>query len=810
MVWLSELEPITGGRFLQMPDDRKITNLVTDSRKAVVRPGSVFFAIHGDRHDGHNFIRELYDSGLRNFVVEKTIDIAGMPDVAILETNSSVDALQAVAAHHRKKFSIPVFGITGSNGKTIVKEWLYQVLMSERHILKTPGSYNSQIGVPLSVWQLNDSHDLAIFEAGISMPGEMERLKRIIEPTIGIFTTIGTAHSEGFDSESRKIEEKLKLFGAVECLIYCKDHTDIDREVMRQGIPSLHWGVHPDSNVHLSVQGNAAVVAYNGKHVTIKLPFSDRASIENFMHVLTALLYLGYEFDWIEKAMMQLRAVPMRLEMKEGINQCQIIDDTYNNDLGGLQISLDFLNNQHHRRKKILILSDILQSGEEETALVKQINQLLTRNSITFFIGIGPVLKRNRNLIGIDAQFFDSTEEFLRDFDRDSMQHAMILIKGARIFGFEQIVKALQLKSHATVMEIDLGAMVHNLNFFRSRINSDTKIMAMVKAFAYGSGMQEVASLLQYHKVDYLGVAFADEGATLRKSNIRLPIMVMSPSPDAFEALVEYNLEPEVYSFSILDQLIGFLGGRACKVHIKIDTGMHRLGFEVDDMPQLAERLRNNKNIVVASVFSHLAGADDKIHDAFSKDQASRFVKCAEILSALSGERPIWHLANSMGILRHADYQFDMVRLGIGLYGAGVDPYVNFLRPVATLKTFVTQLRKIEKGETIGYGRRGKAAKPMIVATIGIGYADGFSRAFSNGVGEVLINGVRCPVVGNVCMDMTMIDVSNAPVKEGDEVIVYGKELPIDEVASKINTISYEILANTSERVKRVFWAESI
>jgi alanine racemase len=522
--------------------------------------------------------------------------------------------------------------------------------------------------------------------------------------------------------------------------------------------------------------------------------------------------HLGLSVAVIQESIQELRAVPMRLELKEGINQSQIIDDSYNNDLAGLQISLEFLANQYHKTQRRLILSDILQSGLEPAVLATRIRELVMKNKVDRFVGIGPVLMAYRDWFDNRAHFFASTEDFLAHFDVNELHNEVILVKGARPFQFEKITRRLQRRVHGTIMEIDLGAIVHNLNFFRSRIKHSTKIMVMVKAFAYGSGSTEIANILQYHKINYLGVAYADEGIELRKNNISLPIMVMNPSEESFAQMAAYNLEPEVYSFKTLQALLTFQNGNPCKIHLKLDTGMHRLGFEEEDLSSLIALLQENKHLHVASIFTHLAGADEKEHDEFSRQQAADFMRWADQISAALGDKPIYHALNSPGILRLPDLQMDMVRLGIGLYGVDPTPYkFDQLQPVATLKTLISQIKYISAGETIGYGRRGKAEKDMTLATIAIGYADGFNRAFSRGVGEVLIRGQRAKVTGNVCMDMTMVDITHiGDAREGDEVIVFGGALPIQEVSASVGTIPYEILTNTSERVKRVFVAESI
>ncbi|MBI1770055.1 MAG: bifunctional UDP-N-acetylmuramoyl-tripeptide:D-alanyl-D-alanine ligase/alanine racemase [Bacteroidetes bacterium] len=810
-MFFSEIEKIAKGKVLQLHRDASIQNLVVDSRKAIVGEGSVFFAISGPRNDGHQYVSDLYHTGIRQFIVQKIIDYKNFPEANILLVDSSIDALQSMACAHRSHFSVPVIGITGSNGKTIVKEWLYQLLSPDSTIVKNPGSYNSQIGVPLSVWAMQSFHQLGIFEAGVSIPGEMEKLEKIIMPTIGVFTNIGTAHDEGFENIQQKINEKLKLFTNAKVLIYCSDHFEIDRAVRQAGIPSLSWGRTGGAEIKLT--GDSVVeVNYQMKSFKLSFPLADKASLENSFHCVAVMLHLGYDVDVIQKRVSNLQPVSMRLELKEGINNCQIIDDTYNNDLAGLQISLDFLASQQ-KKKKSVILSDVLQSGISEADVAKSIASMLMKNGVTRFIGIGSTLHSQKKVFGNTSanSFFKTVEEFIKQFDFNSIENEILLVKGARVFQFEKIVQRLQRKAHGTVMQIDLSKMIHNLNFFKSKLKPGVKIMAMVKAFAYGSGSEEVANLLQYHKVDYLGVAYADEGVELRRKNISLPIMVMNATEESFDSLLSNKLEPAMYSLKMLKAFAVFLNSRSASVHIEVETGMQRLGLSENDMDEVLEFLKHQKNIKVASVFSHLAGSDESIHDGFSKEQFDRYQKFYNRLSSELNTKPLRHLLNSAGILRLPDFQMDMVRLGIGLYG--VDPTAeNFseLQPVATLKTVISQIKEIRKGETVGYGRKGKAEKEMTIATIAIGYADGFSRSFSRGKGLVLVNGKKAPVIGNVCMDMTMIDITGIAASEGDDVIIFGDDLPIHEVAESIGTIPYEILTNTSARVKRVFVAEGI
>ncbi|MEJ7643226.1 MAG: bifunctional UDP-N-acetylmuramoyl-tripeptide:D-alanyl-D-alanine ligase/alanine racemase [Chryseolinea sp.] len=811
MIRFSQLEGIIRGSVLSSSIDTDIQSVCIDSRKAGIPQKSIFFAIRGERHDGHDYLQALYKAGFRQFVVETTaLDLRTMNGCNIIQVASSVIALQQLAAFHRKNFSIPVLGITGSNGKTIIKEWLSQLLSGDKVVVRNPGSYNSQVGVPLSVLQIQSHHQIAIFEAGISKPGEMKKLEQVIRPTIGIFTNIGTAHDEGFKDRNEKINEKLKLFSHSDIVIYCKDHKALHNLISNSNLKTITWGTE-DSDIKISHHQEHLTIAYHNSNTYLSIPFSDAASIENLSHCISAMIVMGYAPSGLQKLIAGLRPVKMRMQLKDGVNRCQVIDDTYNNDLGGLQIALQFLSNQNQKKKKRVILSDIFESGLSGDALVASMLKILDNNDSPTVVAIGPVLSSFRSSFPPSAVFYLSTQEFLDRFDFSTLHDEVILVKGARNFRFEKIISRLQRKVHGTVMEIDLDALVHNFNYFKSRIRPTTKVMVMVKAFAYGSGSTEIANLLQYHQADYLGVAYADEGIELRRNNIGLPIMVMNPTEESFESLFAYNLEPEIYSIKILRSILIYLQNRPCTIHLKLDTGMRRLGFDSDTLEELKTILISNSNLRIASVFSHLAGADEGGHDYFSRQQFDTFLSAANSISEAVGYKPLYHILNTPGILRLPEYQLDMVRLGIGMYG--IDPTGNGsypLQPVATLKTIISQLKAVRKGESIGYGRRGVAAKDLKIATIAIGYADGFSRAFSGGVGEVLVNGMTAKVIGNVCMDMTMIDVTGITTEEGDEVILFGKDLPIQRVAAKINTIAYEILTNTNERVKRVFLATDI
>ena len=818
MLLFSQIPPLVKGTVLQAAQDGEIRYLLTDSRKVVPSPKGLFFAIQGLRHDGHDYIGELCQQGISYFVVERDVDFSKYPAAGFVRVTSAMEALQAVAMHHRQQFTCPVIGITGSNGKTIVKEWLFQLLSTHYRCVKSPGSYNSQLGVPLSVWEMSDQHDLGIFEAGISRPGEMQRLEKMIRPTIGILTNIGPAHDEGFASSEMKAAEKVQLFREARVVIYNSDDPIAEQALQALSGPGtqlLGWGQKPGSKVLLKFKNsNEVTISGYFDPINLTLPFDDPASQQNVLHGVMLLLWLGFDAARISEKISQLRAIPMRLELKPGIQQCRLVDDSYNNDLEGLRISLDFLNGIN-QPKKTVILSDILQSGISSEALCRKVALIITEKGVHKFIGIGEIFSQHKAIFEqllLHTEIYKSTDGFLQKADWRGFVNEAILVKGARVFQFEKIVQRLQKKIHGTVLAIDLAAMVHNLNFFKSLLNPGVKVMVMVKAFAYGSGSAEIAGLLQYHRVDYLGVAYADEGVELRESHIQLPIMVMNPSEESFATLLAYDLEPEIYSLGLLQAFIGFLDGRPGRIHLKLDTGMHRLGLEAQEVETAINALKSHPEIEIVSIFSHLAASDEARHDTFTAAQSRRFTDMTGRCKSALNISPLLHLINSAGILRFPDLQFDMVRLGIGLYG--IDPSATFqekLRPTATLKTVISQIKVVPSTESVGYGRAGTLETDKRIATLAIGYADGYHRAFGKGVGEVLLHGKRAPVVGNVCMDMTMVDITDIPeAREGDEAIIFGPQLPIQQVAAKIGTIPYELLTNTSERVKRVFFAEGI
>lgn len=819
MISFNQLPSITGGEIIQLRKDLVIRYLLFDSRKPVISPGSLFFCIRGERRDGHQFVAELYEKGIRQFVVQTDYEVPSVfSEANFIRVPDPVEALQKIAAWHRRQFSFPVLAITGSNGKTIVKEWLFQALNDRFFIVRSPRSFNSQIGVPLSVWQMEDAHDLAVFEAGISQIGEMEKLEAIIQPDYGIFTNIGSAHDEGFESKEQKIREKLRLFRGVRKLIY---HTGQQEAayIIRSEIPSerlFSWGEDEDADVRIrrkTINDSGMEVELevdNGIHI-LPVPFSDPASFENAMHCIALMLLFDIPFQEISARIARLRPAEMRLELKEGIQGSYLIDDAYNNDLAGLSTALQFLEQQNQRERKTLILSDILQTGVEPQKLYAQVAQMVKENQLAKVIGVGEELSRFAGLFPSDAHFFRSTEDFLNSSVSRAFSREMILVKGARLFAFEKIIQRLTERVHGTVLEVNLDALSHNLNFYRSFLKPETRIMVMVKAFAYGSGGPEVSNLLQFHKVDYLAVAYPDEGIQLRNQGIHLPVMVMNPSLNAFEKMIEYKLEPELYSLAILRDFIRFSEDVSAplSIHLKLDTGMHRLGFEEKDISLMLELLKEVPHIRVKSVFTHLAAADEASFNSFTQSQVSAFIRMYGLIEEGLGYAPIRHVLNSAGIVRFPDFQMDLVRLGIGLYGVEANGLAQEkLRTVGTLKTVISQIKELESGDTVGYSRKGKISGPSKIATISIGYADGYDRRLGNGVGNVSVNGMLCPVIGNVCMDMCMIDVSGTDAKEGDEVIVFGENPSISELAEKVGTIPYEILTGVSERVKRVFYSE--
>jgi len=798
-------------------NETAISVLLTDSRRITNAADALFFALSG-RRNGHEFIAEAYAAGVRNFVVKHGPEIK-MPNANFLIVDDVLAALQILAAYHRNKFDLKVIGITGSNGKTIVKEWLYQLMAADYNIVRNPKSYNSQIGVPLSLWQISDKNDLGIFEAGISTVGEMERLAAMIKPEIGVLTHIGSAHDEGFESREQKVLEKLLLFKDSRLLVYNYDQM-LDYEGSITAKERFTWSMNfKEADLYIFSETIIAKnfylrAMYKGHEIECLIPFLDKASFENAITCWATMLATGYSPEIADDRIERLMPVSMRLELKNGVRDCSIIDDSYNSDVQSLEIALNFLGQQNQHQKKTLILSDIFQSGLEEDVLYKQVADMVKAKKIDKFVGVGSALVGHEQYFDVpEKHFFSDTASLLKRMNALNFQNEDILIKGSRSFEFERVSRALVQKGHETVMEINLNTLLNNLNFYKARLKPGVKIMAMVKAFSYGSGTFEVANMLQYNKVDYLAVAYTDEGIALRQSGITLPIMILNPEVSAFDKLDEYKLEPVIYSFDLFDDFIKYAksaGIANYPVHIKIDTGMHRVGFEGYEVETLCDLLEINPFVQVLSVFSHLAASDASQHDGFTLKQIQRFEKAYKLIEKTLGYKVIKHIDNTAGITRWPNAQYDMVRLGIGLYG--VDPATSAdesgLQPIASLKTSVSQVKKVLAGDTIGYNRNGSLSRDGKIATVRIGYADGYLRAFGNGVGHMLVNGTLVPTVGNISMDTCVLDVSNVEVHEGDEVIVFNHELRVEELAREIGTIPYEILTNVSQRVKRVYFYE--
>ena len=821
---LADIAEITKGELFGSPLP-VIDHLLIDSRKIVSPSSSLFFAISTAHRNGHDFIRDAYKKGVRSFVISDSVDTNNFPEANFISVSNTTIALQQLAAYHRQQFNLPVIGITGSNGKTIIKEWLYQLLHGEFNIVRSPKSYNSQIGVPLSVWQINEQHTLAIFEAGISEQEEMLKLEKIIQPTMGILSNIGDAHNEGFIDAEHKFREKLSLFKNCKTLIGRGVDFENRRDVidmMAADLKVLTWGSGSENdfvvlNIDKHEQDTSIAIARESAEYKINIPFIDEASVENAISCFCVLLLLNVDPVAISDRMNKLHPVNMRLEMKKGINNCTVINDSYSADLSSLNIALNFLQQQSVSANRTAILSDFLQTGISDELLYEQIADSLQQNKINRVIGIGEKISHHLSIClsssSITQEYFYSTDSFLQLFRSSQFKDETILVKGARKFEFEQITKLIEQKVHQTRLEINLNAIVHNLKEFQKLLKPGVKTMAMVKAYAYGSGGAEIAGVLQYHGTDYLGVAYADEGVELRKAGINLPIMVMNPDENSFDVLVEHNLEPEIFSFELLKNFDAYLQQEALQqypIHLEIETGMNRLGFDSNTMEELGAYISNTSSFKIQSVFSHLATSDDASQDEYTLMQAERFINAATILESKSGYTFLKHIANSAAILRMPQLHLDMVRPGIGLYGIDSSGSGKLnLQAAATLKTTVAQIKKLKAGESVSYNRKTIMKRDSVIATVRIGYADGYPRRLGNGIGKMLVNGEPAPVTGTVCMDMVMLDISEIKhVKEGDEVIVFGKELPVEQVAEWSQTIPYEIMTGISQRVKRIYFQE--
>ena len=801
--------------------DAQIDWILTDSRSLCFAEETLFFALKTKRNDGHKYIPELYERGVRNFVVsDLPQNVDAYADANFLQTDSPLKALQKLAEKHRMQFDVPVVGITGSNGKTVVKEWLYQLLNGDRIVTRSPRSYNSQIGVPLSVWLMNEKTEVAIFEAGISEMGEMEALHSIIRPTIGVLTNIGGAHQENFYSLTDKCMEKLTLFKNCDVVVYDGDNELISSCVSKSlfGAREIAWSKLDNERplfverVRKEEASTTIRYRYLGMPNEYTIPFIDDASIENSLHCLAVALYMMVPAEEITRRMALLEPVAMRLEVKEGKNNCTLINDSYNSDFASLDIALNFMlrRSEDEGRKRTLILSDLLETGQSDKLLYRQVADLVQTRGVDKIIGVGEGISSAASRFDMEKYFFHTTEELLASDMLPQLRDEVILIKGSRQFHFDDITERLELKVHETILEINLNALVDNLNHYRSKLKPDTKMVCMVKASAYGAGSYEIAKTLQDHRVDYLAVAVADEGSELRKAGITSSIIIMNPELTSFKTLFDYKLEPEVYNFHLLNELIKAAekeGVTNFPIHIKLDTGMHRLGFAPSEVPELIHRLKRQSAVIPRSVFSHLVGSDSTQFDAFTRRQIETFEQATEELQSAFPHKILRHICNTAGIARYPGAQFDMVRLGVGLYG--VDPFANrMLHNVSTLKTTILQIRDVPQEETVGYSRKGRLDRDSRIAAIPIGYADGLNRHLGNGRAWCLVNGRRAPYVGNICMDVCMIDVTDIDCKEGDKVIIFGEGLPVTELAEILDTIPYEILTSVSTRVKRVYYQD--
>ncbi len=810
----------------------RLVYLLTDSRSLSVPEQTVFFALTTPHGDGHHYIQQLYDRGVRHFVVRND-DVERQqhwqqhcPDAVFHLTSDTLAELQYVVAKHRQQFHIPVVGITGSNGKTIVKEWLYQLLSPDKMVTRSPRSYNSQIGVPLSVFLLNKHSQIGVFEAGISRVGEMQRIAPVIDSTIGVLTNIGAAHQEHFASLEQKLQEKLQLFVHTPTIVYCTDDALIGKEMIRQYSDRtlIGWSMH-DAHAPIYIYGvrhTAHTISFSCQaHVdglpaqfAASIPFTDEASLHNAVNAAVVALLLGMPADVVTQRLQQLEPVAMRLEVKQGVRRCTVINDSYNSDLPSLDIALDFMHRRTDalRQHCTLVLSDIDQSGLRQEQLYGEVADLIHHRGVGRLVTVGPHLAQCRHLFApTPTVCFNNVNELIASQLLRELHDEIILLKGARRFRFEQLAELLAEKVHETTLEVDLTGLVDNLNHYRSLLRPTTRLMCMIKADAYGAGAIEVAKTLAEHHVDYLAVAVADEGVALRAQGITTSVVVMNPEVAALRTLFDYRLQPEVYSFRILDALIeeGRREGIVnFPIHIKIDTGMHRLGFHpIDDLPLLIERLQHQRVLLPSSVFTHFVGADSDDFDDYSQQQYQLFTSAADSLQAAFSHHILRHINNSAGIEHFPEWQLNMCRLGLGLYGVSPRGY-HLLHNVLTLRTTILQIHALAAGETVGYSRRTTLQRDSRVAAIPIGYADGLSRQFGNGNAYCIVNGKQAPYVGNICMDVAMIDVTDITCQEGDSVEIFGLQLPITTLANVAHTIPYEVMTAVSNRVKRIYYRE--
>ncbi len=821
MYTFAQISTIINGQLIGI-SQHVISQLLIDSRQLTQANETVFIALTTQRNDGHQYILPLLKKGATHFIVTHIPAECKQfeKEVTFSVVSNTLTALQELAAYHRNQFKLPVIGITGSNGKTIVKEWLYQLLKTDYGIVRSPKSFNSQVGVPLSVWQINAKHSLGIFEAGISESNEMPVLNTIIKPTLGVFTSFGAAHDEGFKNKEEKFTEKLKLFTNCESVII--NALSLNTELINK-IPNNSFIISKSEHANLQITNielfsdNTVITAcYQTTVCNIKILYTDAASIDNAITCWAVLLKLNIPQAEIKKRMLLLQPVAMRLELKLGNDNCVLINDFYNSDINALEIALHYQKQQHRGGKKIVVLSDIEQSGKLNWELYKHVADLMNQFEIDLLVGIGKEITSQKALFNKSFLFYLSTSDFLADVTKNQtlqFHTSIILLKGARSFEFERISKMYQQKSHDTILEINLNKLTHNLNFYREQVDKKTKIMCMVKATGYGSGSTEIAFTLQHHHIDYLAVAYTDEGVDLRKAGVHLPIMVMSPEESSYDDMIDYQLEPEIYSFKVAHEFLQALQNKAISqpypVHIKFDTGMHRLGFELSDLGELCTLLKTETNLLVKTCFSHLVASDDSSFDEFTQAQITNFETCTQQVEKTIGYTTVKHICNSGAITRFKQAHYDMVRLGIGMYGVGFNAIEKqTLQNISSLKTKISQLKKVKQGDTIGYNRKGIITTQTQIATIPIGYADGFNRNLGNGNGVVYINEVACKTIGNICMDMCMIDVSHIDCSEGDVVIIFESNEQLMNLSTSMGTIPYEVLTSISSRVKRIYVQE--
>ncbi len=819
----SEIAEIIDARIIgEQNQELSIKHLLIDSRKVTFPFDSLFFAIKGAQHDGHDFVEDAYRQGVRFFVVSNLKKLSIRSDGVYLLVDDALTALQKLGSYKRHLFHLPVIGITGSNGKTIIKEWLFQLLHPRFNIVRSPRSYNSQVGVPLSLWEIDAGHDLGVFEAGISLMGEMEKIAPLIDCGLGVFSNIGPAHQEGFPSVEEKVRQKMKLFEKAERIIYCKDYALIEEEMSKlpkERLFSWSFNQKADLQVEILPSGNLdeavellGIVGERSSQIT--LPFGDKVSIENAIHCWAVMLYLDLPQEYIKARMKLLEPVGMRMEFKAGANNCLLLNDSYNSDLYSLSIAIDLLAHQCGRKSKVLILSDILQSGFDPVALYKRIAKVIVEKGIQKLIGVGKDIPLVRQYLSdqLETRFYPNTEALLEELSTSWFHNEGILIKGSRAFRFERIANRLSYQAHNTYLEVDLDAAARNVRIFRRLLKPSKMLMVMVKAEAYGSGSLEMARLLEFHRTDYLAVAYADEGVRLREAGIKLPILILNPDESSFEHIIHHQLEPEIYSMDLLKRWNNYLADnkRVPPIQLKLDTGMHRLGFMEEDLPELIRFLKTHPHIIVKGIFSHLASSGNPKDDSFTLKQVHDYRKMYEQISQALGYRPLRHILNSSGICRFPQYQMDMVRLGIGLHGIGGSKLLpEPLHVVERLKTHISQLKKINAGETVGYNRNGVLNKKATIAIAAIGYADGLPRLAGNGRYSLMVKGALAPIVGDVCMDMCMLDVTDIQdVQVGDPVEVFGENIRIEKLAECAKTIPYEILTNISQRVKKVYVSE--